>query len=182
MRLFSFLFCRSPRNSRAASPTLRALLRCYSCWVVKMAPVQVLSTAFDISPPRRWFLPFSPSRMTASTQALTRSGVAAPVPQDSDFKLPKISSLVIVQLTSALLQVGPLVYRDVSSCNPILRPKISFFIIVSSANLYAEHLGGSATFSGLVIGIPTVFSGLSLLPLIRIDQGRMSEPFLRSSS
>lgn len=60
--------------------------------------------------------------MTASTQALTRSGVAAPVPQDSDFKLPKISSLVIVQLTSALLQVGPLVYRDVSSCNPILRP------------------------------------------------------------
>lgn len=50
--------------------------------------------------------------------------------------------------------------------------QISFFIIVSSSNLYAEHLGGTATFSGVVIGIPTLFSGICLIPLVRIDQGK----------
>ena len=50
--------------------------------------------------------------------------------------------------------------------------QISFFIIVSSSNEYAQHLGGTSTFSGLVIGIPTVFSGLALLPLLRLDGGK----------
>ena len=50
--------------------------------------------------------------------------------------------------------------------------QITFFIIVSSSNDYAQHLGGSSTFSGLVIGIPTAVSGLTLLPLMRLDQGQ----------
>jgi len=64
---------------------------------------------------------------------------------------------VIIILTNVLLQ-------------------ISFFIIVSSSNLYAEHLGGTATFSGVVIGIPTLFSGICLIPLVKIDQGRYTRP------
>lgn len=40
--------------------------------------------------------------------------------------------------------------------------QFSFFIIVASASAYAEHLGGSAVFAGLAIGIPTVFSGFAL--------------------
>ncbi|KII90347.1 hypothetical protein PLICRDRAFT_38855 [Plicaturopsis crispa FD-325 SS-3] len=80
-----------------------------------------------------------------------------PEEDDPELLLPKRSSLVIVLLENALLQV-------------------SFFIIVSSSNLYAEYLGGSATFSGLVIGIPTVFSGLALIPLTRMDKGSYSLP------
>ncbi|KAA1467196.1 MFS general substrate transporter [Dentipellis sp. KUC8613] len=74
-----------------------------------------------------------------------------------EYKLPKRSSLVVVLLSNVLLQ-------------------ISFFIIVSSSSAYAEHLGGSATFSGLVIGIPTAFSGLSLIPLMKLDQGKYTRP------
>ncbi|KAI0631546.1 major facilitator superfamily domain-containing protein [Trametes polyzona] len=54
--------------------------------------------------------------------------------------------------------------------------QLTFFIIVSSSNEYAQHLGGTSTFSGLVIGIPTVFSGLALIPLMRIDQGGYKRP------
>ncbi|KAH9946588.1 MFS general substrate transporter, partial [Amylocystis lapponica] len=54
--------------------------------------------------------------------------------------------------------------------------QVSFFVIVSSSSLYAEHLGGTQTFSGLVIGIPTVFSGLALLPLMKIDQHGYKRP------
>ncbi|KAH7879907.1 major facilitator superfamily domain-containing protein [Lentinula edodes] len=71
---------------------------------------------------------------------------------DPELKLPKRSSLVIILLANALLQ-------------------ISFFIIVSSSNEYALHLGGTSTFSGVVIGIPTVFSGLTLIPLMKYDRG-----------
>ncbi|KXN83007.1 hypothetical protein AN958_01942 [Leucoagaricus sp. SymC.cos] len=74
-----------------------------------------------------------------------------------ELKLPKISSLVIVVITNLLLQV-------------------SFFIIVSSSNEYAQHLGGDATFSGVVIGIPTAISALALLPLLRYDKGGYSLP------
>ncbi|KDQ58029.1 hypothetical protein JAAARDRAFT_57821 [Jaapia argillacea MUCL 33604] len=77
--------------------------------------------------------------------------------EDPEFKLPRRTSLAIVILTNALLQ-------------------ISFFIIVSSSSAYAESLGGTATFSGLVIGIPTVFSGLSLIPLMKVDQGVYKRP------
>jgi len=54
--------------------------------------------------------------------------------------------------------------------------QFSFFVTVSSAALYAEYLGGSALFSGLTIGIPTVFSGLALIPLTKYDGGRYSLP------
>ncbi|KAI0819729.1 major facilitator superfamily domain-containing protein [Trametes gibbosa] len=54
--------------------------------------------------------------------------------------------------------------------------QLTFFIIVSSSNEYAQHLGGTSTFSGLVIGIPTVFSGLALIPLMRLDQGGYKRP------
>lgn len=76
---------------------------------------------------------------------------------DPELKLPRKPSLVIILLANALLQ-------------------ISFFIIVSSSNEYAQHLGGTATFSGVVIGIPTVFSGLTLLPLMKYDKGGYALP------
>ncbi|KAF9466820.1 major facilitator superfamily domain-containing protein [Collybia nuda] len=76
---------------------------------------------------------------------------------DPELKLPKLSSLVIVISANLLLQ-------------------ISFFIIVSSSNEYAIHLGGNSTFSGVVIGIPTVFSGLALLPLTKLDKGGYKIP------
>ncbi|KAH7915683.1 major facilitator superfamily domain-containing protein [Hygrophoropsis aurantiaca] len=76
-----------------------------------------------------------------------------------DFKLPKMASLIIICCMNVLLQ-------------------LSFFIIVSSSNKYAEYLGGDATFSGIVIGIPTVFSMLTLIPLTRFTQllGKYTRP------
>ncbi|KAJ7573655.1 major facilitator superfamily domain-containing protein [Mycena floridula] len=74
-----------------------------------------------------------------------------------ELKLPKMSSLVIIILANFFMQT-------------------SFFIIVSSSNEYAKHLGGSATFSGVVIGVPTVFSGLALIPLLRYDGGNYRLP------
>jgi hypothetical protein len=74
------------------------------------------------------------------------------VEPDPELKLPKRSSLVIMILNNCLLQM-------------------SFFIIVSSSNEYAKHLGGDSTFSGIVIGIPTVVSGLTLLPMMHYDKG-----------
>ncbi|KAF8893182.1 hypothetical protein CPB84DRAFT_1783390, partial [Gymnopilus junonius] len=50
---------------------------------------------------------------------------------------------------------------------------MSFFMIVSSASIYAELLGGTATFSGLIIGIPPAISGLSLLFISRYDGGML---------
>ena len=49
---------------------------------------------------------------------------------------------------------------------------MSFFIIVPSSSVYAEKLGGGETFSGLVIGIPTVISALILVPLLKYDKGK----------
>ncbi|KAL0575192.1 hypothetical protein V5O48_006786 [Marasmius crinis-equi] len=77
--------------------------------------------------------------------------------QHSDFKLPPMPSLTIILMANALMQ-------------------ISFFIVVASSNEYAHHLGGTSTFSGVVIGIPTVFSGLTLLPLMKLDRGGYSIP------
>ncbi|EPQ52387.1 MFS general substrate transporter [Gloeophyllum trabeum ATCC 11539] len=76
---------------------------------------------------------------------------------DPEFKLPKLRSLSIIILTNVMLQ-------------------LSFFIIVSSSSEYAAYLGGTSTFSGLVIGIPTVFSGLALLPMMKWDQGVYHRP------
>ncbi|KAG2138727.1 major facilitator superfamily domain-containing protein [Suillus bovinus] len=74
-----------------------------------------------------------------------------------DFKLPNLASLVIMILMNLLLQV-------------------SFFIVISSSNKYAEYLGGNATFSGVAIGIPTAFAGLSLIPLTKYDRGMYRMP------
>ncbi|KAJ3563862.1 hypothetical protein NP233_g8662 [Leucocoprinus birnbaumii] len=74
-----------------------------------------------------------------------------------ELKLPKISSLVIIIVSNILMQV-------------------SFFIIVPASNDYANHLGGDSTFSGIVIGIPTVFSAIAVLPLLRYDKGGYSLP------
>ncbi|KAK7439759.1 hypothetical protein VKT23_015868 [Stygiomarasmius scandens] len=78
---------------------------------------------------------------------------------DSELMLPKMPSLVIILLANMFMQ-------------------ISFFIIVSSSNEYAKHLGGTSTFSGVVIGIPTVFSGLTLIPLtlFKYDKGGYKIP------
>ncbi|THH09403.1 hypothetical protein EW146_g8692 [Bondarzewia mesenterica] len=76
---------------------------------------------------------------------------------DAELKLPKISSLACMIGLNALSQV-------------------SMFIVVSSASKYAESLGGTATFAGLVIGIPVVFAGLALIPLMAIDRGAYSIP------
>ena len=58
--------------------------------------------------------------------------------------------------------------------------KLSFFIIISSSSKYAEYLGGSATFSGIIIGIPTLFSGMALIPMTRYDRGRSIRLFSHS--
>ncbi|KAG5718218.1 hypothetical protein E4T56_gene1599 [Termitomyces sp. T112] len=76
---------------------------------------------------------------------------------DPELELPGRASLIIMISASMLLQ-------------------ISFFIIVSSSNEYALHLGGTSTFSGIVIGIPTLISGLSLIPLVRHDKGLYTFP------
>ncbi|KIY71028.1 MFS general substrate transporter [Cylindrobasidium torrendii FP15055 ss-10] len=81
-------------------------------------------------------------------------------PQNHDadeFKLPKKASMVTILLANMLLQV-------------------SFFIIVSSSNDYAKHLGGGSTFAGIVIGIPTVFSGIALVPMMQHDRGQYKLP------
>ncbi|KAF9042118.1 major facilitator superfamily domain-containing protein [Panaeolus papilionaceus] len=85
------------------------------------------------------------------------------VHENPEFKLPSWRSLFVIIGGNALFQV---------CCHCV-----SFFIIVSSASAYAEHLGGSATFSGLTIGIPTVFSGLLLLFITRLDKGQYAMPF-----
>ena len=47
----------------------------------------------------------------------------------------------------------------------------TFYTTVSSDNEYTEHLGGNATFSGLVVGVLAVTSGIVLVPLVTRDGG-----------
>ncbi|KAG1757012.1 major facilitator superfamily domain-containing protein [Suillus lakei] len=82
---------------------------------------------------------------------------------EEEFKLPDMTSLVIMLVMNFLLQSAPAFIGII-------------FIIVSTANKYAEYLGGNATFSGIVIGIPTGFAGLSLIPLTRYDKGMYKLP------
>ncbi|KAF9554775.1 membrane transporter [Agrocybe pediades] len=102
--------------------------------------------------------------ISSSKEAFARTGVSVTeaqeevVTDDPEFKLPSKSSLFVVIGGNAIFQ-------------------LSFFIIVSSASFYAEHLGGSATFSGLTIGIPTVFSGITLIFVTRKDGGQYKMPF-----
>lgn len=74
-----------------------------------------------------------------------------------EFKLPKMSSLVVVLFANVFMQ-------------------LSFFIIIPSSSVYAESLGGGQTFSGLVIGIPTVVSTLTLGPMMKYDKGGYKVP------
>ncbi|EMD35780.1 hypothetical protein CERSUDRAFT_115734 [Gelatoporia subvermispora B] len=123
--------------------------------------MRLLSTVVDLSAPRG--LPSHGSSRRSpdeSAEAIVASQIHhadGRDAEDSEYRLPKMASLVTVLLASALLQV-------------------SFFIVVSSSDQYAAHLGGTSTFSGLVIGIPTVFSGLALLPLMKLDQGGYKRP------
>ncbi|EJC99575.1 MFS general substrate transporter [Fomitiporia mediterranea MF3/22] len=108
-----------------------------------------------------------PSSVRGSTLPTTRSvDVEQTLPSvengrnnepDPELKLPKMSSLAIVIMLNVMSQ-------------------ITMFIPVSSASKYAEFLGGTATFSGLVLGIPVVFAGIALPPLLRYDQGKYSRP------
>ncbi|KAJ6582250.1 MFS general substrate transporter [Mycena capillaripes] len=107
-------------------------------------------------------LAVQPARNSPTTEAaqdafeMRAVGTEAPSPvDDPELRLPNFGSLAIVIATNALLQ-------------------FSFFVTVSSAAMYAEYLGGSALFSGLTIGIPTIFSGLALIPMTKYDQGRYS--------
>ncbi|PPQ97042.1 hypothetical protein CVT26_001300 [Gymnopilus dilepis] len=77
--------------------------------------------------------------------------------ENPEFRLPSGKSLFVIIGGNALFQ-------------------LAFFIIVSSASVYAELLGGTATFSGLVIGIPPAISGLALFVITRYDGGRYGLP------
>ncbi|EJF56926.1 MFS general substrate transporter [Dichomitus squalens] len=110
------------------------------------------STILNLSQPRRF-----PSVRDGGLQDRVADETTISSAVDEEVKLPKLASLVIVIISNVLLQ-------------------ITFFIIVSSSNDYARHLGGSSTFSGLVIGIPTAVSGVTLLPLMRLDQGGYKRP------
>ncbi|OBZ73127.1 hypothetical protein A0H81_06938 [Grifola frondosa] len=125
-----------------------------------MSNFRILSSVLDISRVRLGSL-FSRRQRSRASGQTTTGPTTEPArtdgEDDGEFKLPRMASLVIVQLSAALLQV-------------------TFFIIVSSSNEYAQHLGGTSTFSGLVIGIPTVFSGLALVPLMKLDQGGYKRP------
>ncbi|KAJ7486574.1 membrane transporter [Mycena latifolia] len=96
-------------------------------------------------------------RSNDASEEIEMQGRDAPPAEDPELRLPDRASLYVMIGTNALLQ-------------------FSFFVTVSSASAYAEYLGGSALFSGLTIGIPTVFSGLILIPMTKYDQGRYTRP------
>ncbi|KAF8170363.1 major facilitator superfamily domain-containing protein [Pholiota molesta] len=77
--------------------------------------------------------------------------------ENTEFKLPSLRSLFIILGGNALFQV-------------------SFFIVVSSASVYTQHLGGTAIFAGLTIGIPTIFSGIGLIFITRLDGKQYAKP------
>ncbi|KAF7975180.1 hypothetical protein HWV62_10228 [Athelia sp. TMB] len=72
---------------------------------------------------------------------------------DPELRLPNTASLVILLTSHLLLQ-------------------ISFFIPVSSANSYVQHLGGTSVFSGVTLGVPVVAAGLILIPMMRYDKDK----------
>ncbi|KAJ6513535.1 membrane transporter [Mycena vulgaris] len=102
-------------------------------------------------------IPSARTQSPAQEEFEMRAQDAPPPVDDPELRLPDRASLSIMIATNALLQ-------------------FSFFVTVSSASAYAEYLGGSALFSGLTIGIPTVFSGLLLIPLTKYYQGRYTRP------
>ncbi len=141
-----------------------------------MPRANVLSTALDLAPPREWL---SSLRRPQQRESESSSQLQESPQVDPELKLPPLPSLIIVLTASTLLQVCLFTDAPTLECLAIsnaLSFQLSFFIIVSSSNAYAHHLGGTSTFAGLVIGIPTVFSGLTLLPLLKLDRGGYSIP------
>ncbi|KAL5492861.1 hypothetical protein ACEPAI_4309 [Sanghuangporus weigelae] len=98
-----------------------------------------------------------PTNRSAVDRAQASVENGAGVEVDPEFRLPRMSSLVIIIMLNVMSQ-------------------ITMFLPVSSASRYAEFLGGTATFSGLVLGIPVVFAGVALPFLLKYDQGKYSRP------
>ncbi|KAJ6463135.1 membrane transporter [Mycena vitilis] len=111
----------------------------------------------------------APARSSLTIHPVARSTPADEIPmhargntppaEDPELRLPSRGSLCIMIATNALLQ-------------------FAFFLPVSSAASYAEYLGGTAVFSGITIGIPTLFAGLAIFPLTKYDEGRYTRPLL----
>ncbi|KAJ7161064.1 hypothetical protein C8R46DRAFT_1164650 [Mycena filopes] len=116
----------------------------------------MLSTVADYAPVEEAELKMAlKSKCRDRTDATTD---APPPTEDPELRLPNWGSLITIIATNALLQVR----RVVASQNQITDnvPRV----------LFVKRSGGSAVFAGLTIGIPTVFSGLALIPLARYDQ------------
>ncbi|EIN04013.1 MFS general substrate transporter [Punctularia strigosozonata HHB-11173 SS5] len=104
-------------------------------------------------------------RLSSTIRSSARSVAAEPTSEAQEdtsrtvdeFKLPRMSCLCTMILCNVFLQ-------------------LSFFVVVSSSNEYAKHLGGTSTFSGVVIGIPTAVSGLALLPIMKYDRNGYKIP------
>ena len=87
-----------------------------------MAPAEVLSTALDIPLPKRWLSTTSLSRaaqrapdagVTEGSQSLRAE---QPMDVDPEFKLPKMTSLVIMIVTNVMLQVSVYILHLRSRC------------------------------------------------------------------
>ncbi|KAH7103807.1 MFS general substrate transporter [Auriculariales sp. MPI-PUGE-AT-0066] len=125
-----------------------------------------------------------------SAQTLTLERTASPVSRSADDKATKDSNSFAQTPALSRVSTTPAPAAAIADPELLLPPKaslgvilinnllqqISFFIIVSSSNEYAKELGGTSTFSGVVIGIPTVISGITLLPLMRYDGGGYKLP------
>ncbi|KAJ7758657.1 major facilitator superfamily domain-containing protein [Mycena metata] len=124
-----------------------------------MAVTEVVRTVADYignSKLRPWLR--NSARRNASTEASAATAQSIQdTTTDPELLLANYTSLFIVLLANALLQ-------------------FSAYVTVSSASAYAAHLGGSTVFAGLTIGIPNVLSGLLLVPVMKIDQGRYTRP------
>ena len=107
-------------------------------------------------------------------QAANPEGAIVGDEENPEFKLPKMSSLVVVLVTNVLMQV---ISRLSSSSVDLLLS----FRGKKTPGLFLHHrsvvervrgtVGGGETFSGLVIGIPTFISALALVPLLKYDKG-----------
>ena len=102
------------------------------------------------------------------TRSIESTDEEVSIEENPEFKLPSLPSLFIIIGGNALFQVNELIMWTFSELTQV---QFSFFVIISSASVYAERLGGSAAFSGLIMGIPTAFSGIALIFITRSDGG-----------
>ncbi|KAF8991306.1 major facilitator superfamily domain-containing protein [Cyathus striatus] len=124
------------------------------------ARVKLSSRSSSMLPSTSWQ---TSSNATSTQQNAFTAETISPIDivddENSESRLPSIKSLAVVIAGNALFQ-------------------LSFFIAVPSASLYVEYLGGTPTFSGLVLGIPTAISGIALLVVKRFDGGQYRRPFV----